>query len=64
MGKEVCKMPVISQFYGVLIYIYKEQGSKHHMPHFHARHAGLSIEWIHGQDICPGGLYYKSTPVN
>ena len=25
--------------------------------------AGLSIEWIHGQDICPDELYYGSTPV-
>ncbi len=22
--------------------------------------AGLSIEWIHGQDICPDELYYNS----
>jgi hypothetical protein len=24
--------------------------------------AGLSIEWIHGQDICPDDLYYNSQP--
>jgi len=24
--------------------------------------AGLSIEWIHGQDICPDELYYNSVP--
>ena len=24
---------------------------------------GLSIEWIHGQDICPDELYYNSVPV-
>jgi len=23
--------------------------------------AGLSIEWIYGQDICPDELYYNST---
>ena len=22
--------------------------------------AGLSVEWIHGQDICPDDLYYNS----
>ena len=22
--------------------------------------AGLSIEWLHGQDICPDDLYYNS----
>ena len=25
--------------------------------------AGLSIEWIHGQDICPDELYYNSVPL-
>ena len=25
--------------------------------------AGLSIEWIHGQDICPDDLYYNSVPL-
>ena len=31
-------MPLISQFYGILIYIYKEIGGKHNMPHFHAKY--------------------------
>jgi len=26
--------------------------------------AGLSIEWIHGQDICPDELYYNSISVS
>ena len=26
--------------------------------------AGLSIEWIYGQDICPDELYFKSVPVD
>ncbi|MCL2354317.1 MAG: DUF2442 domain-containing protein [Oscillospiraceae bacterium] len=25
--------------------------------------AGLSIEWLHGQDICPDDLYYNSVSV-
>ncbi|MDR1700527.1 MAG: DUF2442 domain-containing protein [Lachnoclostridium sp.] len=25
--------------------------------------AGLSIEWIHGQDICPDELYDNSVPI-
>ena len=32
-------MPIISQFYGILIYIYKEMGGKHNKPHFHAKYA-------------------------
>ena len=27
------------------------------------RSAGLSVEWEHGQDICPDELYYNSTPI-
>jgi len=27
------------------------------------RPAGLSVEWIHGQDICPDELYNNSIPV-
>jgi hypothetical protein len=29
-------MPLISQFYGILISMYKEDGVKHNVPHFHA----------------------------
>ena len=25
--------------------------------------AGLSIEWVRGQDICPDELYYNSVPI-
>ena len=25
--------------------------------------SGLSIAWIHGQDICPDELYYNSIPI-
>ena len=25
--------------------------------------SGLSVEWIHGQDICPDALYFNSIPV-
>jgi len=25
--------------------------------------AGLSVEWIHGQDICPDELYHNSVPI-
>jgi len=29
-----------------------------------AKPAGLSVEWLHGQDICPDELYYNSVPVD
>lgn len=31
-------MPVISQFYGILIYMYKELGGHHNKPHVHAKY--------------------------
>jgi len=30
--------PLISQFYGILIYLYKELNSPHKVPHFHAKY--------------------------
>lgn len=32
-------MPNLSMFYGIIIYMYNEVGSKHHVPHIHARFA-------------------------
>ena len=31
-------MPLISQFYGILIYIYKEIGGHHKEPHIHIKY--------------------------
>ena len=45
-------MPIISQFYGILIYIYKEIGEQHNMPHFHAKYA----EFESGEIIKIDGL--------
>ena len=47
-------MPLISQFYGILISMYKEEFSKHKLPHFHAYYGefeavfGLKGELIEG----------------
>ncbi|MDR2505726.1 MAG: DUF4160 domain-containing protein [Oscillospiraceae bacterium] len=32
-------MPLISHFYGILIYIYREKEIQHNKPHFHAKYA-------------------------
>ena len=29
-------MPTISMFYGIIIQMFSEKGSKHHLPHIHA----------------------------
>ena len=39
-------MPLISQFYGILIYIYNEVTGKHKMPHFHAKTDEINAAWI------------------
>ena len=31
-------MPLISQFYGIMIYIYKEIGGHHNKPHIHVKY--------------------------
>lgn len=36
-------MPIISQFYGILIYIYIELGGHHHKPHIHAKYNEYEI---------------------
>lgn len=36
-------MPVISHFYGILIYIYLELGGHHHKPHIHAKYGEYEI---------------------
>ena len=36
-------MPVISQFYGILIYMYREIGGHHNEPHIHIKYNEMSI---------------------
>lgn len=45
-------VPVISQFYGILIYIYLEIGGHHHKPHIHAKYGEYEISiTIDGEHI-------------
>lgn len=32
-------MPELCRFFGIVIYMYREIGSRHHFPHIHAQHA-------------------------
>jgi hypothetical protein len=36
-------MPVLSMFYGIIIRMYQEIGSRHNLPHFHAVYAEKKI---------------------
>lgn len=47
-------MPLISQFYGILIYLYAEQNSNHHKPHIHAIYAGHELAIAFNGEILGG----------
>jgi hypothetical protein len=49
-------MPLISQFYGILIYIFKETGSKHHIPHFHAQYSEFECAFDFEGNVIDGEL--------
>lgn len=36
-------MPRISEFFGIVIYIYYQDNRVHHIPHFHAEYAGEEV---------------------
>ena len=36
-------MPVVSMFYGIIIRMYKESGTKHKVPHIHAEYSGDEV---------------------
>lgn len=52
-------MPLISQFYGILIYIYKELGEKHNLPHFHAKYGEFEGIYDFEGNIIDGELPKK-----
>ena len=54
-------MPLISQFYGILIYIYKELGGKHHLPHFHAKYGEFEGVYDFDGNLVEGGLPRKQS---
>ena len=41
-------MPALSMFFGIIIYMYREQGGRHNLPHIHAEYqndeAVISLE--------------------
>jgi hypothetical protein len=57
--KRSFKLPIISQFYGILIYIYKELGGQHHIPHFHAKYAEYESVYDFEGNIIEGELPKK-----
>ena len=55
-------MPLISSFYGVLIYLYWLDTRQHHLPHIHAMYAGdEAVFGIDGGEIIDGNLPRRQT---
>ena len=52
-------MPSLSHFYGILIYIYKELGNKHHSKHFHAQYAEYEAVYDFEANLIDGNLPRK-----
>jgi len=52
-------MPLISSFFGVLVYMFKEANSPHRKPHVHAVFAGSKMSISSSGEILAGKLPHK-----
>ncbi len=52
-------MPIISQFYGILIYLYKEIGGHHNEPHIHIKYNEYEMSITLDEKIIAGELPVK-----
>lgn len=57
-------MPLISSFYGVLIYIYHEVNSKHNIPHFHAKYNEYEGVYDFAGNLIEGDLPKKKGEIS
>ena len=56
-------MALISSFYGILIYMFKEKNSPHHMPHIHAVYSGDRMSIAANGEILAGKLPGKQQKI-
>ncbi len=55
-------MPLISSFYGIVIYLYWLDNRQHHLPHVHAHYAGdEAVFAIESGDVIDGVLPRRQT---
>lgn len=52
-------MPSICMFYGIIIYMYREVGIKHNLPHIHAEYQGEEIVISFDGEILNGSIPNK-----
>jgi hypothetical protein len=53
-------MPVLSMFYGLIVYLYYDDANKHHLPHIHVEYQGEEAVF----SIKDGEVLKGSLPVN
>ena len=56
-------MPLISQFYGILIYLYKEIGAHHNQPHIHIKYNEYEMSMTLDGKILEGTLPNKQKKI-
>ena len=56
-------MPLISQFYGILIYLYKEIGGHHNEPHIHIRYNEYEMSMTLDGKILDGNIPNKQRKI-
>ena len=56
-------MPLISSFFGILIYMFKEKNSLHKKPHIHAVYSGDKISIASDGEILAGKLPGKQQKI-
>ena len=54
-------MPIISQFYGIIIRMYFNDDEQHHTPYFHAKYAEYSASFDLNGTILAGKFPHKQT---
>lgn len=52
-------MPIISQFYGILIYMYREIGGHHNKPHIHIKYNEYEMSITLKGEVINGNLPKK-----
>ena len=56
-------MPLISQFYGILIYLYKEIGGNHNQPHIHIKYNEYEMSMTLDGKILNGNIPNKQKKI-
>jgi hypothetical protein len=56
-------MPLISSFYGILIYMFKEIKSPHKKPHIHAVFSGEKMSMAFDGEVMAGGFTSKTDEI-